>query len=183
VTRGEAYTLQHFAMVPADVLAGERPLTIVTSMLGHGGLLHLLGNLYFLWLVGDDLEVRYGHLKFLVLYFVVGLAGQAAVLLTDPTGQAPYLGASGAIAGLMGMYMVLFPGARILQYLRFWWRVVPLAMPAWVYFGIWFGMQLLGHFSREGGVAWWAHIGGFLAGVAVGGVTRALAPGPSSLQR
>ena len=178
VSRGVEYTTTWLAMVPRDVLAGERVVTVVTSMFGHGDLLHLLGNLYFLWLVGDDLEHRYGPLRFLALYLVCGLGGQAAVLATDAAGQVPYLGASGAIAGLMGAYMVLFPGARIVQYLRFYWRIVPLALPAWAYFLLWFGSQLVGAAVGGSGVGWWAHIGGFVVGVAIAAVTRGMEPLP-----
>jgi membrane associated rhomboid family serine protease/Zn-finger nucleic acid-binding protein len=158
------------ATVPNEILAGERLYTLVTAMFVHGGWLHVLGNLYFLWLFGDNVEDRMGSLWFVAWYLWWGLtSGMVSVLLSDPESRAlPHLGASGAIAGAMGAYLVLFPRARIVTRLfgfLFWGAVIKL--PAWSYLAFWIAWQLFAVTMRLGAVDWWAHIAGFGSGVAV----------------
>jgi rhomboid family protein len=140
----------------------------ITSMFLHGGWLHLIGNMWFLWIFGDNVEDMLGSGRFLLFYFVVGLAAGAAHYFVQPTSAVPTIGASGAIAGVLAGYMVLFPHARVttLVPLGIFLRVMDL--PAIVVIGLWFVIQigsgLLSGSGSGGGVAWWAHVGGFLAG-------------------
>ncbi|MCF6445089.1 rhomboid family intramembrane serine protease [Nereida sp. MMG025] len=157
-----------WAMIPGRVSAGEQSYTLVTSMFLHGGIMHLAGNMLFLWIFGDNMEDEFGHLGFTIFYLASGLAAGAAHLISDPSSGVPTVGASGAIAGVMGGYLLLFPKARvdILLILVVIFKIFPI--PAWIMLGLWFGMQLLGGFSTPttgGGVAYWAHAGGFVIGL------------------
>lgn len=149
--------------------------TVLTSMFLHGDWLHLLGNLWFLWLFGDNVEDDLGHGAFAVVYLVCGVAAALAQLLVDPSAAVPMIGASGAISGIMGVYVVRFPHVpvRVLVILIVFLTVV--RVPAIVVLGYWFALQLLGALPQLGahsaGVAFWAHVGGFLAGVAIALVT------------
>lgn len=169
-----AATLVHrWTMVPAEVLAGRGVWTVVTSMLAHGSVVHLLSNGYFLWLFGSQLESRFSAWRFLAVFVAAGLVGQLAVLAADPTGTTPYLGASGAVAGLMAYSMVSFPKARIVQYVGFRFVAVgAMEQPQWVYVGLWLALQLVGVMTKAPGVAWWAHLGGFGAGAVLALATR-----------
>lgn len=157
-----------WGLVPAFV--GHAPETVVTSMFLHGGLLHLAGNMLFLWVFGDNLEDVLGHLGFLSFYIAGGLAAAFAQYISEPSSTVPMVGASGAVAAVMGGYLVLFPRARvdILLILVIIFRVIPV--PAWIVLASWFGIQLFQGTmlpTSEGGVAYWAHAGGFAAGVAM----------------
>jgi membrane associated rhomboid family serine protease len=149
----------------------------VTSMFVHSGLLHIGGNLLALWIFGDNVEDRLGHGRFLVFYLAAGLTAVLAETWASAGSQLPLVGASGAIAGVMGAYLVLFRRSRILVLVPiffFYWEVIE--MPALVFLGLWFALQVLGGLARPvagaGGVAFWAHAGGFLAGVALVWVLR-----------
>jgi membrane associated rhomboid family serine protease len=153
---------------PLDPL---RFLPLFTSMFWHGGWLHLIGNMLYLWIFGDNVEDRLGHLRFLVFYIVAGAAAGITHVVLSPTSNLPTVGASGAIAGVLGAYLVTFPRSRILTLIPiiiFPWFV---EIPAVVYLAFWFLMQLLegvgtlGLPVETGGVAVWAHVGGFVAGV------------------
>ncbi len=143
--------------------------TALTSMFLHGGWFHLIGNMWFLWVFGNNIEDSMGHLRFVFFYLLCGIAASAAHVLTAQTSQVPTVGASGAISGVMGAYAILYPRVRVMT--LFWFiiiiRIIPL--PAWFMLGYWFFIQLfsggmtLG--TEGGGVAYWAHIGGFVAGV------------------
>lgn len=147
-------------------------LTVFTHMFLHGGVLHLLGNVWFLWIFGGNVEGRLGAFRFLLFYLLAGLAAAAAQVAAGPTSDVPMVGASGAISGVLGAYLILFPTAFV-------WSVVPwivpvLPVPAIVFLVLWFVMQaynglgsLLNGGAAGGGVAWWAHAGGFVAGVAM----------------
>jgi len=145
--------------------------TLVTSMFLHGSWMHLLGNMWFLWIFGDNVEDAMGPVRFTLFYLLCGLAAAAAQMLSNPYSPIPMVGASGAIGGVMGAYAVLFPTRPVqtLIFLGLWTRVV--VMPAFVMLGYWFLLQLLGTMlsvgPASGGVAFWAHVGGFLAGVAL----------------
>lgn len=170
---GSGDGLREWALVPSQVLRGEAVWTVFTSALLHGGLAHFAGNAYMLWMAGDNLEARLGSPATLGLYGVSGLAASAAVLATDPGGTVPYLGASGCIAGLLGAYSVMFPRSRVHVLPRWGFAVFrPLAVPAIGFFAFWFCLQLWGIWSGAQGIAFWAHIGGFAAGVVWGLAAR-----------
>jgi membrane associated rhomboid family serine protease len=170
---GDPTHLRHWMLVPSEVLAGRGLSTVVTSTLIHGGLWHLLGNLYMLWMAGDNLEARLGSLQTLLLYLVAGLASSAAVLVTDPSGTIGYLGASGCISGLLGAYTMLFPRSRVHVLPRWGFAIFrPIAVPAIVFFAFWFCLQVWGILSGGEGIAFWAHIGGFIAGAVWGLLAR-----------
>ncbi len=157
-----------WGLVPRRVMAGNGLETLVTSMFLHGGFMHLAGNMLFLYIFGDNLEDILGHTRYLGFYLLSGLAAAALQVASGPYSPVPMVGASGAIAGVMGGYLLLFPRAKVdvLIIIVIFFRIFPV--PAWIMLGIWFAMQLFNGFSipgDEGGVAYWAHAGGFIAGV------------------
>lgn len=143
--------------------------TLVTHMFLHGGWFHIIGNLWFLWVFGDNVEDSMGPMRFTVFYLLCGLAAAGAQILADPSTTAPMVGASGAIGGVMGGYARLYPHARVQTLLFLGFYVTTLAIPAIGMLGYWFFIQVAGGIpalqSAGGGVAFWAHIGGFLAGL------------------
>lgn len=147
-------------------------LTLVTSQFLHGGLFHLASNMLYLWIFADNVEDRLGHGRFLLLYLASGVIAAVAQILAAPRSAIPMVGASGAIAGVLGAYLLLFPSARVLTLvpLGFFWERVEL--PAFLFLGFWFllqwiqGLTTIGAVADVGGVAFWAHIGGFVAGLA-----------------
>lgn len=156
---------REYALVPAEVMAGEETYTFLTSMFMHGGFMHLAGNMLFLFIFGDNLEDYLGHVGFLVFYLLCGIGGTFAQIAIDPSSGVHNLGASGAIAGLMGGYLILFPKAKVDVFAFF----MIFSLPAFVVLGIWIALQLFGGFGSlgdtGGGVAFWAHVGGFVAGI------------------
>jgi membrane associated rhomboid family serine protease len=146
------------------------PGTIWTSMFLHGGFMHVIGNMWFLWLFGDNVEDALGPVRYLIFYFIVGTAGALAQVFTMPDSTAPMIGASGAVAGALGAYVMLYPHARVdtLILIPFLWPVIQVR--AWIFLGIWFVGQFL--LPTGSGVAWMAHVGGFIAGA---GLARLLA--------
>ena len=168
--------IQHWAFVPRRFLAnpGADFPTLFTSMFMHAGWLHLLGNMLYLWIFGDNVEDRFGHAKFLIFYVVCGIAATFAQLAFSTGSNIPNLGASGAIAGVLGSYILLFPRSRVNVLMGR--GVIP--MPALAVIGLWIVLQLVsgvGSISasaNEGGVAYMAHIGGFIAGLALTFVMR-----------
>lgn len=157
-----------YAIIPARVSDGISFETFLTSMFLHGGWMHLIGNMLFLWIFGDNLEDEMGHVLFLVFYLASGLGAGLIHVLSAPDSVVPTIGASGAIAGVMGGYLLLFPKARVdvLLILIIYFRV--FSIPAFVMLGVWLGMQFLGSLSADpdqGGVAYWAHTGGFFVGL------------------
>ncbi|MDG4648529.1 rhomboid family intramembrane serine protease [Roseibacterium sp. SDUM158017] len=157
-----------WALVPAETVKGIDTYTILTSMFLHGGWMHLIGNMLFLFIFGDNLEDRLGHLGFLLFYLASGLAAAAGQILADPVSSVPMVGASGAIAGVMGGYLLMFPRARIDVLVIIVFLIRIFTIPAWLMLGIWFGLQLVNGLSMDvagGGVAYWAHAGGFVAGL------------------
>jgi membrane associated rhomboid family serine protease len=146
-------------------------ITPITSMFLHGGWFHIVGNLWFLWVFGDNVEDAMGSLRFAVFYLLCGLAAVAAQVLSNPASPVPMVGASGAIGGVMGAYAVLYPRAPVHLLVIFFFYVDRIVVPAVFMLGYWFLLQLLGGLPRvggeEGGVAFWAHVGGFAAGVAL----------------
>ena len=159
-----------YALVPIRLSEGENPTQLLTHMFLHGGWMHLLGNMLFLWIYGDNMEEEFGHVGFLIFYLLCGLAAAMLQYLPDAQSRVPMVGASGAIAGVMGGYLLLFPKAKvdILIFFVVFIRILPI--PAWIVLGLWFGLQFFNGVtvdSSQGGVAYWAHVGGFLAGFAL----------------
>jgi membrane associated rhomboid family serine protease len=142
--------------------------TLVTSMFLHGGWLHLIGNLWFLWVFGNNVEDSMGHVRFAGFYVLTGLAAAATQVAMQPASVIPMVGASGAISGVMGAYIVLYPRVRVHLLIFLGFFITTIAVPAWFMLGYWLLLQLLGGLptlGREaGGVAFWAHAGGFAAG-------------------
>lgn len=159
---------QQYAMVPANVQAGDSLWTLVTATFLHGGWVHLAGNMYFLWLTGDNLEDALGRWRFLGLYLICGVLSGLVSVLANLGGTIPSVGASGAIAGLFGMYLLWFPNASLTFMFIVWQKKLAVA---W-YFGLWLGLNLLGMVLGGQGVDYWAHIGGLLVGLAIGGLLR-----------
>ena len=161
--------VHHVDLRPPDLF--PLPGSIWTSMFLHGGWMHLIGNMWFLWLFGDNVEDALGSLRYLIFYFVVGTVGALAQIFAMPDSTAPMIGASGAVAGALGGYVMLYPHARIVSLIP-----IPLLWPvidvrAWVFLGLWFLGQFL--LPTGSGVAWMAHVGGFIAGA---GLVRLVAP-------
>jgi membrane associated rhomboid family serine protease len=151
----------------ACVLGAERSwFTPLTSMFLHGGWFHLIGNMWFLWLFGNNVEDSMGHVRYLAFYLLSGFAAAAVQTFMNPASVLPMVGASGAISGIMGAYIVLYPRVRVHMLVVLVIFVTRIVVPAYLMLGYWFVLQLLGGSmaSEGGGVAFWAHIGGFLAG-------------------
>jgi membrane associated rhomboid family serine protease len=138
------------------------PLTVLTSMFMHGSWLHIIGNLWFLWIFGDNVEDAMGSLKYLAFYLICGFVAAAAQVLSSPAAQVPMVGASGAIAGVLGAYLALYPQARVRCLWILFIFVTTVYLPAWLLLGLWFISQF---FIPGEGVAWMAHVGGFVAGL------------------
>ena len=158
--------IYRFGFIPANFSI----ITVFTSMFLHGGISHIMGNMWFLWVFGDNVEGVLGHVKFAVFYIICGLAATMSQLFVDPSSTIPMVGASGAIAGVLGMYMIRFPHARVHVFAFIIIFFTTFRIPAMFVLGFWFFNQLtngLGSlgFDTTGGVAWFAHIGGFISGV------------------
>lgn len=174
------------ALFPVAVTNGEMLWGLLTHMFLHAGLLHIGGNLLFLYIFGDNLEEQMGHFGFLLFYLAAGLAAAGAQIMTDPNSPIPMVGASGAIAGVMGGYLLLFPKARVDIVAIFIIFFKVFTLPAWIVLAVWLGIQIFGGFSvpgDEGGVAYWAHIGGFVAGAALAFPRFLRLGGPTFWQR
>ena len=165
----DAFTL-YWGLVPAAFSW----VTVFTSMFLHGGLLHVGGNMLYLWIFGDNVEDRMGHGRFLVFYLLCGVAAALAQTITAPDSVVPMVGASGAIAGVMGAYFVLYPKSRIVTLIPLFFFFQVIEVPAILFLGIWFVMQFLSGVGSivttagggpAGGVAFWAHVAGFVAGI------------------
>jgi membrane associated rhomboid family serine protease len=160
-----------YALVPGRLAQGDNILTPLTCMFLHGGWLHIIGNMWSLYLFGDNVEDRLGSGRFVLFYLFSGIAANLTHFVTQSDSMVPTLGASGAIAGVMGAYVVLFPRARVLTLVPIFIFIYIVEVPAVVFLGLWFVMQLLsGLLSASDkvafdGVAWWAHIGGFATGI------------------
>ena len=157
-----------WSVVPRELLAHPATefITIFTAMFMHAGWLHLAGNMLYLWIFGDNVEDRLGHLKYLIFYLLCGIAATYAQVLFNPSSNVPNLGASGAIAGVLGAYLIMFPGERV----RVAMGTGIIAMPAIVVIGFWILLQLFSSFGaveNTSGVAYMAHVGGFVAGIAL----------------
>jgi membrane associated rhomboid family serine protease len=171
-----------YAVVPKEVTSGQDlpPLiapfpiytTLITSMFMHGGLLHIAGNMLYLWIFGDNVEDAMGSLRYLIFYLLCGLIATLAHIVTDSDSKIPSLGASGAIAGVLGAYLVLFPYQKVKVWMGLLFGIIQL--PAMLVIGLWAVLQFINGYgslkvetAQTGGVAYWAHIGGFVAGMAL----------------
>jgi membrane associated rhomboid family serine protease len=158
-----------WGMQPVEVSGGDELYTLATSMFLHGGLMHLAGNMLFLWIFGDNLEDQMGHVGFALFYLAAGVGANVGQLLADPSSLVPVVGASGAIAGIMGGYLLLFPRARVDIVFIFIIFFKVFTVPAWAMLGVWFALQVINGVVNLGadgvGVAYWAHAGGFLIGL------------------
>ena len=182
-------------MVPARVTVfptdpavtfGDAFLPLFSSMFLHGGWLHLIGNMWFLWIFGDNIEDRLGHLRYLVFYLLCGLAAGLAHTLFNLSSTLPSIGASGAVAGVLGGYLLLYPHARVLTLIPMFF-VYLVELPAYLVLLMWFVVQLfsgtasiVGGDASSGGVAWWAHVGGFAVGLALVKVFAEKRPGSAT---
>lgn len=154
--------------ISAYFTTGQQVVPFLTFMFLHGGFLHLLGNMWFLYIFGDNVEDRLGHFRYLVFYLLCGLASGTSHLALNWHSEIPTIGASGAIAGVMGAYFILYPRAKVLTLVPIFIFLHFVEIPAFLFLGIWLLIQLLsatGASAQAGGIAWWAHIGGFVFGV------------------
>jgi membrane associated rhomboid family serine protease len=162
------YEFTHFVDLNPPALV-PLPLTMLTAMFMHGGWIHLLGNMLFLWIFGDNIEDKLGHLRYLSFYILCGLIASLSHIFTNLNSQVPSIGASGAIAGVMGAYLLLFPKARVRTLLILGIFIQIVRIPAIIVLGYWMLIQVLSGFAEFGSrtvssIAWFAHIGGFIAG-------------------
>lgn len=156
--------------LPPELLVIPAGLTVFTSMFLHGGFMHLAGNMLYLWIFGNNIEDAMGHVRFVVFYLLCGVAAVAGQTLQNPDSQVPMIGASGAISGVLGAYLLLYPHARVLVLIPLGFISQLIRLPAGWVLGLWFGMQIISSALTSpegGGVAWFAHIGGFIAGLAL----------------
>lgn len=186
--------IKTYGLIPAKIsmaLAGrhytmEQALfPLFTCMFLHGGILHILGNMWFLWIFGGNVEDRFGSLPYLAFYLVCGIGSGISQVVFSWGSHLPSIGASGAISGVLGAYIVFFPRSRILTLVPlfiifFLWRI-----PALIFIGLWFAVQFLSGVSslgqaNVGGVAWWAHVGGFLLGMLIAGIANPSRRAPAS---
>jgi len=165
-----------YGAIPSEIMQGADLYTLLTSTFLHGGIMHLLGNMLFLWIFADNIEAVIGNMRFLIFYLLGGLVAHAAHIAYDPSSMVPTVGASGAIAAVMGAYLVMFPRSRV----RVLFLIFPFHIPAFIFLGLWIYFQLesgIGSLQMRGeqigGVAYWAHIGGFVFGVLYGFYYRA----------
>lgn len=171
---------QYFGFIPYVFF--QHPwhiLPLFTAMFLHGGLMHLFGNMLTLWIFGDNVEDTMGHGRYVIFYFTCGIFASLTHAIFNPSSTLPSIGASGAIAGVMGAYMIYFPHARVLTLVPIFFFLQLMEIPAFLFLGLWFFLQffsgtlaLTSTFYQAGGVAWWAHIGGFVAGIVLGMLFR-----------
>jgi membrane associated rhomboid family serine protease len=176
-TRGEA--MDRYAAIPASISSGHHLYTILTSMFMHGGIFHILSNMWFLYIFGDNVEDAFGHIGYLAIYLVSGICGALLQVAVSQHSSIPMIGASGAISGVLGAYLVLYPRARILTLLPIFIFIQFINVPAFIFLGFWIAVQLLSGLAGPragGGVAFFAHIGGFAFGLLMGILVRIFRP-------
>lgn len=164
-SKGYMAFIMEYGFIPSNISL----MNLFSSIFIHGGFMHLLGNMLFLWIFGDNVEDRLGHLSFIIMYLTAGVVATMTHAILDINSTLPLIGASGAISGVIGSYFVLFPRAKILTLVPIGLFITVVALPAYIFLGLWFIIQLIYGFSSlgaisEGGVAWWAHVGGFVVG-------------------
>lgn len=177
------YFIMTFGLVPRELLSGDGVsanaipawATLFTSMFLHGGIMHVAGNMLYLWIFGNNIEDSMGRFRFIVFYFLCGVVAAYGHALTNPESTTPMIGASGAVSGVLGAYLMLFPRARVLTLVVFGFYIRTIQLPALFVLGFWFVLQFLNAFLSRGtgqGVAWFAHIGGFVAGILLIGLFK-----------
>ncbi len=159
------YTHRADIFVPSAI-----PINLITAMFIHGGFWHIFGNMWFLYIFGDNVEDAMGHVRYLIFYLLSGIIASATHIIFNPGSRVPMIGASGAISGVLGAYFVLYPSARIVSIVFLGFFITSVILPAYLYLGIWIIMQTIFAFSSIGvdaasGVAWFAHVGGFVGGI------------------
>lgn len=165
--------IRQFGLIPAVLTHGRQLadyLTVFTSMFLHGGWMHLIGNMLYLWIFGNNIEDAVGHFRFILFYLLCGAGAAATQVFISPDSTVPMIGASGAVSGVLGAYLLLYPRARVTVLIPIWIFIRFIEVPAVLMLVFWFGLQLLSgmltrHMDVTGGVAFWAHIGGFVAGM------------------
>lgn len=172
---GLEYHVLRFGIIPYEISHWQTttpvprvfwPLSLITGMFLHGSLLHLAGNMLYLWIFGNNVEDFLGSVKFFLFYLTCGVFASLIQVAIHPNSRIPMIGASGAIAGLLGAYLVLYPSARVRTLVFLVFYITIIYVPAWMLLGFWFVLQL-SNIGLGGGVAWFAHIGGFLAGISL----------------
>ncbi|MBK8969731.1 MAG: rhomboid family intramembrane serine protease [Lewinellaceae bacterium] len=173
----QASFVETYGAIPAEISRGADWETLASSMFLHGSWLHLLGNMLYLWIFADNIEAVVGNFRFLLFYLAGGIAAGLIQVAVSPDSGVPCIGASGAISAVMGAYIVMFPKSQVRMLFIFFFVV--FYIPAWVFLGFWFIQQLSSGYGvlgmtdvDAGGVAWWAHIGGFVFGLLTGAVFR-----------
>jgi hypothetical protein len=169
------------AFTTTDVSIGQAVFPFLSSIFLHGGWMHLLGNMWFLWIFGDNIEDRLGHLRFLLFYLAAGLGAGLFHVAFNLSSAVPAVGASGAISGILGAYFVLFPRSRVVTLIPLFVTFFTVELPAAIILGYWFLIQTLSGLGSlgaraSGGVAWWAHIGGFVLGIVLAKLVRTQPP-------
>ncbi len=193
-TAGLNRMILRFGLIPARVhwLDPNTWEPILTSMFLHAGWLHLIGNMWALFIFGDNVEDRLGHFRYILFYLLSGLAAAALTIAVTPASTVPIIGASGAIAGVLGAYFILYPGGKVLTLIPVFFLPWIVDLPAVIFLGFWFLLQFLSGVAslqaagQVAAVAWWAHVGGFLSGMVLlfllGGTARRRAPPPSPIE-
>ena len=169
--RGADAFVKQWSVIPADIVAGRHWVTILTAMFMHGGWMHIIGNMVFLHAFGPEVEDAMGRISYLAFYLLSGLVASLAQIAAMPHSTVPNLGASGAIAGVMGAFLITYPRDRIKILVFFWWFIRVTVIPAAVLIGLWFLIQIFSQVgniasTQSGGVAYMAHVGGFIFGAA-----------------
>jgi membrane associated rhomboid family serine protease len=174
---GQLAFVMEYGMIPAEIVQGEHYYTLITNMFLHAGWLHLIGNMLFLWVFADNIESVIGKFPFILFYFGGGIAASAAHIFFNMNSSIPVVGASGAISAVLGAYLVMFPASRVRVFFIIFLR--SYYMPALYFLGIWGIQQFINGFisivptsAYSSGVAWWAHIGGFIFGIVAGFLIR-----------
>lgn len=172
---GQESFIRQYGVIPTEITQGDQLYTLITSMFLHGGWMHLIGNMLFLWVFGDNIEAVLGKIGYVLFYLLGGLAASAAHILLNTNSQVPSVGASGAIAAVLGAYIVMFPKSRVKLLVLSGAGGGVTRVTALIFLGLWFVMQLFNGLAslgvetaQTGGVAFWAHIGGFVVGVVAG---------------
>ncbi|RMD94477.1 MAG: rhomboid family intramembrane serine protease [Calditrichaeota bacterium] len=162
--------IRHFGAVPNDITSFRNLHSLFTAMFLHGGLMHVAGNMLYLYIFGDNVENSMGSLRYLLFYLLCGLGASVSHIVIEPSSTMPMVGASGALSGVLAAYLVTFPRARVLVLVPVFFFITTIRLPAFIMLGFWFLMQLTSGLASlglnvSGGIAWFAHIGGFLVGI------------------
>ena len=164
--------IMHYGAIPTDIMMGDNYYTLFTNMFLHGGWMHLIGNMLFLWIFADNIESTIGNIRFLLFYLAGGIIASIIHVLLNTGSEIPSIGASGAISAVMGTYLIMFPGSRVkvlvIYFFRSFYLSAIIFLGFWIVFQLYNGISTLGENNNTGGVAHWAHIGGFAFGILYG---------------